>query len=177
MPTDVRRVCPTGVLRDSHENPYFRRSVRQVHVRRDLNMRCLKAALDLLRRAGISSVQDNTWFHRTVRNLNRLYRSGMLTCRFSCFRYGARPSFSWLMGLQRYRRNWFHPGPRKYFVDGAFSSRSAWLTEPYEDDGLNAGAGRPSSELERIVRKCVRRRRVTPRGARTRRAWRTKSGR
>ncbi len=148
---------PTGVLRDAHENPYFRRSFWSMHFKPRLNMRCLERCLELFREAGITSVGDNTWFYPTVWNLRKLYKRGDLTCRFSCWRYGQRPALSMFMGVGPYASQWYAKGPWKYFLDGAFSSRSAWLTEDYADDSGNSGLGNPSLEIEKILKPFARR--------------------
>ena len=148
---------PTGVLRDAHGSRFMRKNFWRSHYHRKTNLRYLTIALEQFRKVGLTSVQDNTWFFPTVRNLNRLKKAGHLTCRFSCWRYGQNRRFSLFMGVQKYDPLWFRRGPIKYLLDGAFSSRSAWLTEPYADDPNNSGTGRDRREIRKFLIPTVKR--------------------
>ena len=117
----------------------------------------LDGALALLARAGITSVQDNTWVPTTVWLLNEYRRAGKLTCRFSCWAYGNEPWMRPLMRLARYDRTWVRRGPWKYLMDGTFSTHTAWLLEPYAGEPDNFGKAKASGEsLAHIVRQAAR---------------------
>lgn len=99
----------------------------------------LDKTLCMFREAGITTVQDNSFSPPLVWNLREFRRDGHLTCRFSCWSYGARRNKGRRMGLVRYDPPWIRRGPWKYFIDGAFSTRNAWLTEPFLGDEGNCG--------------------------------------
>jgi len=153
---------PNGILRDRAAEPVHQARFADMHFNRTRHRALLDRALDELRCVGVTSVQDNTWVYTTVRLLNRLRRQGRLSCRFSCWSLGARPWLVRLMQLQRFDEYWVRRGPRKYFLDGTFSTRSAWLLEPYADEPNNCGKqGVTAGELERILSTAARRRRRT----------------
>lgn len=140
---------PTGVLRDVAIPALHDIRLRQLMSSPALRRQLMARSLELLRRAGITSVQDNTWNSTTVWTLNELRRRGELTCRFSCWTHGMRPWLSKSMPLARYDRQWVRRGPWKYFLDGTFSTRTAWLLEPYRDEPGNQG--RPAMTAERLA--------------------------
>jgi predicted amidohydrolase YtcJ len=124
----------------------------------------VRVALDRFARAGITSVQDNTWQPFTVWHLRTLKKRGELTARFSCWPFGHYPFLERAMDFAPYDRLWIRRGPVKYIVDGAFSPHTAWLLAPYENEPGNTGKVviRPEF-LKRIVRKAARRCRQAPR--------------
>ena len=139
---------PTGVLRDtamgsSTYGKYIAKILSPTSHRK-----LMVKALDICRRAGITSVQDNTWEPFTVRLLRKLGSEGALTCRFSCWSQG--DSFlETLFDLFAFFRGgglWVRQGPVKYFADGAFSTRTGWLFEEYADEPGNTGSPRYSPE-------------------------------
>jgi predicted amidohydrolase YtcJ len=151
---------PTGILRDSAAEPVHRSRFATMHFDRARHRELLDRALAELRRAGITSVQDNTWVYTTVARLRRLRRRGELTCRFSCWFYGMIPWMALLMRLQRFDRRYVRRGPWKYLLDGTFSTRTAWLLEPYAGEPENYGhAAEILGGLERILLRMARRRR------------------
>jgi len=151
---------PTGILRNEAIYPLHLKRMRRHMFDRRLRERLLNACLDLLRQAGVTSVQDNTWVPTTVWTLNEFRRRGLLTCRFTCWAYGNDPLMRPLMGLARYDRRWVRRGPWKYLMDGTFSTHTAWLLEPYAGEPANLGTpNRPPADLVRIVRAAVRARR------------------
>ena len=69
------------------------------------------------------------------------------------------PPLDFWLSHKRFEPDWYMRGPRKQFIDGAFSSRTAWLSEPYADDPDSFGTGKSSEAIERWVRKATRQRR------------------
>lgn len=143
---------PTGILRDtamgSSQYLEYARSILDGDKHREI----LDKALDLYRRAGITSVQDNTWEPLTVRLLNRYKKEGRLTCRFTCWPYGQAKGAHYLLGLASFDDTWVRKGPWKYFADGAFSTRTGWMSEAYADEPGNLGEPRYTpEEIEEIV--------------------------
>ena len=149
---------PTGVLRDTAARPVHRLRMRRNAADPRLRRRFLDRALELFGREGLTSVQDNTWLPAAVRDLARLREEGGLTCRFSCWADGQRPFQARRMGWQSYDPLWVRRGPWKYFLDGTFSTRSAWMTEPYRGEPDNFGLSTlPVERLERALREAARR--------------------
>jgi predicted amidohydrolase YtcJ len=145
---------PTGVLRDVAIPKLHDIRLRQLMSSPVLRRRLMARSLELLRRAGVTSVQDNTWNATTVWTLNELRRRGELTCRFSCWTHGMRPWLARSMLLARYDRQWVRRGPWKYFLDGTFSTRTAWLLEPYRDEPANQGRAAMTAEgLDAVLRR------------------------
>jgi predicted amidohydrolase YtcJ len=130
---------PTGILRDGAAEPVHRSRFAAMHFDRDRHRQLLDRALSELRRVGVTSVQDNTWVYTTVALLRRLRRRGSLSCRFSCWFYGMIPWMAFLMQLQSYDRRYVRRGLWKYLLDGTFSTRTAWLLEPYAGEPDNCG--------------------------------------
>jgi predicted amidohydrolase YtcJ len=133
------RGVPTGILRDAAALPVHRARYWEMVLGRKTQRLILDRALGELRRAGITSIQDNTWFPTTVGLLNRYHRKGLLTVRVSCWFYGVMPGVAALMSLKRFDDSWVTRGLWKYFLDGTFSTRSAWLLESYAGEPENFG--------------------------------------
>lgn len=150
---------PTGIIREPTSNPKIRAFYFKRWTKREFIEPALRAALPALAKAGITSIQDNTWFPQALSVIRDLHTEGVLTCRFSCWPYGESRVMATLFRLRRFNRDWYDLGPTKFFLDGAFSSRSAWLTEPYADEPDNTGSGRDSETIERLLAREVRRRR------------------
>ena len=150
---------PTGIVREAMGNRYVRNQFRK----RSMDPAAIRSSLETilpdLARAGITSVQDNTWFRGAVRILGELKKSGGLTCRFSCFSRDEFPFAPTWFSFLSFDDDWYHRGPRKFFFDGAFSSRSAWLFEDYADDPGNSGAGKTAAEIYKALAPTARRRR------------------
>ena len=148
---------PTGVLRDTAFQAVHRKRFVDLHKNRRRLTRALERALAHYREFGITSVQDNTWMPQTIGALRKLHRKGRLTCRFSCWPYGVIPWVARLTDLRRFDGPWFHRGPWKYFLDGTFSTRTAWLLEPYPGEPENYG--RPvlkGEELDKVLRRAAK---------------------
>ena len=151
---------PTGILRDAATRPIHRKRFRRMHYNRRISQSLFESALNGLREAGITSVQDNTWYPTTVGLFNRYRKSGRLTCRISCWFFGVKPTMAHLMNLRSYDSLWVTQGPWKYFLDGTFSTRTAWLMEPYADEPENRGMRDDTFEkLEDLLTQAARHRR------------------
>lgn len=147
----------TGIVREL-SNPLIRRHFSSIFRKKELREPRLKAALERFRRLGITSVQDNTWYVQPVHSLAALQRRGELTARFSCWSDGRAPARIPLMRFARYDDTWVRRGPWKYFLDGSFTTRTAWLREPYEDEPQSTGAGMSADDLEKILDRLAARR-------------------
>ncbi len=147
---------PTGVLRELRDNPWLRRQFARRNTHRPTIRGYLLRILEEYRRLGITSVQDNTWFPRVLDVLAELRGQGRLTCRFSYWYRGEQPLQSRLMRLRRLDDPWLRPGPFKYFLDGTFSTRTAWLTEPYADEREHSGQGKDRRQIEALLEPHVR---------------------
>jgi len=151
---------PTGVLYDAAISRYHTRRFFRIHLNGKLSRRYLSLAIDQFRRHGITSVQDNTWIPTTVTHLNRMRRRGELTCRFTCWPYGPVPVMARLFQLWRFDRYWVRRGPWKYFVDGTFSTKTAWMTDAYAGEPDNFGTPVGTTEgFEGIVSRLAKKRR------------------
>lgn len=149
----------TGVVREVTTNSYLRKQFLSRMLNKKLIESALVNAFEEFRKAGLTSVQDNTWIFRTVTVLNTLAAAGKITARFSCWFFGQVPPLAFLMKFNRYDDQWYHRGPWKYFLDGTFTTRTAWLTEPYTDEQDNYGKGKGKSEILKILLPNVKRRR------------------
>jgi predicted amidohydrolase YtcJ len=149
----------TGIIREPFGAPGFRNLFQKRFTDPENMRRHLPQALAHLNRNGITSIQDNTWFPQVMDAYNELYAGGGLTVRLSCWFMG--DSGKLVAGMEEKS---FHPmylerGPLKYFLDGAFSSRTAWLTEPYAGEPDNYGAGVPADDIVGFLEPAVRARR------------------
>ena len=148
---------PTGILRDISSSRILRgRAFRMLHDPSCREPR-LRKALDSFRRAGITSVQDNTWKLPVARALARLRDRGELSCRVSCWSDGRSPFSEPLLRTVSYDRDMLRPGPVKYFLDGTFSTRTACLGEPYADDSGSGEVCTGPAAVETILRRLARR--------------------
>ena len=108
---------PTGILREMGETPFMQKHFQSLFFKKLLREPRIRRSLDEFRRVGITSIQDNTWFHPVLSTLHRLYRRRELTARVSCWSFGRVPSSLPFMKLGPYHGEWVHAGPRKYFLD------------------------------------------------------------
>ena len=148
---------PTGIVRESGRNRYLRQQRRKRTLTPENIRRSLKTILTGLARAGITTIQDNTWYRKPVAVLKELYKEGELTCRFSCWSRDGFPFHGAWMSMIGVDRDWIHTGPRKYFADGAFSSHSGWLFEEYTDEPGNSGSGKTADEIYHFLNNDIRR--------------------
>jgi predicted amidohydrolase YtcJ len=154
---------PTGVLREMRNNRWLKRQYIGRHTHVQTIRANLERALEEYRRLGITSVQDNTWYPRVLGALDDLRREGRLTTRFTWWYRGEMPLESALIKARRVAADdLLRPGPWKYFLDGTFSTRTAWLTAPYADEADHSGLGKDSAAIRRILEPHARSRR--PRG-------------
>jgi predicted amidohydrolase YtcJ len=139
---------PTGILKDKAAYPVHYKRFIQMNLRPKLRAELIDTALALFRENGMTSVQDNTWIPPTVSYFQRLKRRGALTARVSCWSRGE-PAWSriWLEH-KRYDPYWVRKGPRKFFIDGTFSTRTAMLEAPYRGEPENFGL--PAISPERL---------------------------
>jgi hypothetical protein len=115
--------------------------------------------MDLLAEVGVTTAHDNTWLPWKLGVIQKLHRDGVQKVRLSCWSPGfLRPLDAWF-SRKRFHSDWFARGARKYFLDGAFSSHSAWLTEPYADSPETTGSGLPAEQIARFVTRANRDRR------------------
>jgi predicted amidohydrolase YtcJ len=142
----------TGILREPYGHPGFQKINRRRQLDRAAMRRAVPNAFDILRRNGFTSVQDNTWFPATLHIYKALAETGGVTCRVSCWSLGALPlPLRYLFEHERLDGDLLRHGPRKYFLDGAFSSRTAFLTEPYADEADTVGKGKSVAEMVRMM--------------------------
>lgn len=130
---------PSGLLLDNAALWVHNIRFREMNNRPQVRRRLLDKALALFGEHGITSVQDNTWFPFTVGLFNRYRRRGKLSVRIACWSYGPRRWSAWLMERQPFDGEWVHLGPEKHFVDGTFSTKTAWLEAPYHGEEENVG--------------------------------------
>lgn len=145
---------PTGILRDTAMGTSeYSKFISQILSPR-IHKKLIQKALTLYREAGITSVQDNTWEPFTVRLLKKYRDSQELSTRFTCWPMGNSPlyyAFSWFTSFDKIDY-WVKKGLVKYYADGAFSTRTAWLSQEYADEPGNFGSPRyTTQELEKIV--------------------------
>lgn len=145
---------PTGILRDTAMGTSeYGKFIKQI-LSPSLHKKLITKALTLYKEAGITSVQDNTWEPFTVRLLKKYRNSQELSTRFTCWPMGNSPlyyAFTWFASFDK-NDYWVRKGLVKYFADGAFSTRTAWLSQEYADEPGNFGSPRyTTQELETIV--------------------------
>jgi predicted amidohydrolase YtcJ len=141
---------PTGILKDTAAEPATSKGLMSISS--EQRLKATSKALELYRRAGITSVQDNTWDPRNIWALNDLRKQGKLTCRFSCWSIQERWYGNAVIRAATYTPDWVVAGPLKMFVDGAFSTKTGWMTKPYADDPNNYGSPRHTQqELDRAI--------------------------
>mgnify|MGYP006267552631 CR=1 FL=1 len=149
----------TGIIREPFGAPgvrdlFQKRFTDPAHMRRNL-----PKALHHLNENGVTSVQDNTWFPHVMDAYNELYETGALTVRLSCWSMGDSKKLVEGMKRKSFHPGYIDPGPLKFFLDGAFSSRTAWLTEPYEGEPANYGAGIPAEDIVAFLEPALQERR------------------
>lgn len=147
---------PTGVLRDTAMGSSQDEKFIKLLFNSEKHKKVMDRILNLYREAGICSVQDNTWEPFTVRFLQEYSAKGDLTCRFDTWAQGGTYLFDIFNTLTSFDENdeWVRNGPVKYFADGAFSTRTAWMNEPFNNEPDNYGKPRHTTkELEEIVMK------------------------
>jgi len=141
---------PTGILKDRATEPVYAAALTGISGEK--RRQAILKALELYRGAGITSVQDNTYDPRVVWLLAGLKNEGNLTCRFTCWAMAEYWYGSAMMKAARYDPSWIKLGPVKIFSDGAFSTKTAWMSVAYAGEPGNYGIPRHSKkELDLIV--------------------------
>lgn len=142
----------TGILRELPAEKslgvIFRDALRSV----PRQVEAIREAVRAFNRAGITSVQDNTWFGSSVRAFRRLHRRDELDVRVQCWEGGPIPVTRATTMLQRYNADWYARGPVKFFLDGTYSSRTAYLSEDYATDP-GRGKGLSTDAIYRFLRR------------------------
>ncbi|TAL35496.1 MAG: amidohydrolase [Spirochaetes bacterium] len=143
---------PTGVLRDEAMGSSAYGDFLKALLSDERHRAIIDKALQLYRENGITSVQDNTWEPFTNRLLYRYDFAGTLTTRFDCWAQGDSVLHTLFNWFAKFDDPWVTRGPVKYFSDGAFSTRTGWLTAPYADEPGNYGSPRYTpEELTKII--------------------------
>jgi predicted amidohydrolase YtcJ len=149
---------PTGILREVTDNSVTQRHFFQMFLKRALCEPRVRHSLGELRKLGITSVQDNSWFRPVLSTLNKLRKTGELSARVSCWAYGRVPASVPLMNLGPYAKGWIRKGPRKFFLDGTFTTRTAWMDEAYPGFPNDHGMGFDPAWLKTVLEQLVRER-------------------
>jgi predicted amidohydrolase YtcJ len=148
---------PTGILKERAVYPIHHRKLIETNLKEKLRSRLVEKAMTLFRENGITSIQDNTWIPFTVNHYRRLHKNGALTARVSCWSHGRLNWARFWLEHMRFDPLWVRKGPRKFFLDGTFSTRTALLTEPYRGEAHNYGLPSITPEgLHHIVRSAIR---------------------
>jgi predicted amidohydrolase YtcJ len=145
---------PTGILRDTAMGSVQDDKYIGIILDSDRHKKIISKIFDLYARAGITSVQDNTWVPVTARLFQEINAANELKCRVSSWSQGGTallPAFNLLTSFGK-DDPWVHHDIIKFFADGAFSTRTAWLYEPYADETKNYGKPRYTpAEMDGIV--------------------------
>lgn len=150
---------PTGILREAASSRIHAARMHMINRDRARLDKCLMRAQERFLENGITSVGDNTWYPPSARALARLRREGRLRFRVSTWSLGNDRKSRLGMNFVRYDRHYVRRGAEKYFLDGAFSTHTALLLEPYYGEKDNWGTtvlGPP--RLDKVLRSLNRRR-------------------
>jgi hypothetical protein len=148
---------PTGILKERAVYPIHHRKLIETNLKEKLRSRLVEKAMTLFRENGITSIQDNTWMPFTVSHYRRLHKKGELTARVSCWSHGRLKWARFWLEHMRFDPLWVRKGPRKFFLDGTFSTRTAMLTAPYPGEADNYGLPSITPEaLHHVVRTAIR---------------------
>lgn len=146
----------SGVVREPAQAPRAKR----FYLQRDLDRKTIRAdlieAMKQVSSVGITTAHDNTWFPWTLSIIGDLHREGQMPVRLSCWSPGFILPFDLWFSAKNFNPDWYRRGPRKYFLDGAFSSHSAWLSEPYADLPDTRGRGTPAQKIAGYLRRANR---------------------
>jgi predicted amidohydrolase YtcJ len=145
-----------GILREPGMCPGMRKVWFKLLRDKEAVRENLPLALVQLARHGITSAQDNTWFPWYLDAIARVHRNGNLTVRLSCWSFGFFTPLDIWFGLKRFNSDWYARGPRKLGLDGAFSSHTAWLNEPYADQPDTVGSGKSVDQITPKLKRATR---------------------
>lgn len=148
---------PTGIIKDIINSFLYKWFISRL-ISISTNRKNIVIAQNECAKYGITSVQDNTWSFTAMMVIRKLYRKGKLSVRMSCWSHGESALFRYLFNLQRFNNSWFRKGPVKFFIDGTFSARTAWLKEPYAGSDENCGKGKTKEKIIKILEKEIKRR-------------------
>ncbi len=142
----------TGIVREPYGHGKYRKLFRRRQFDPERIMAGIPAALKVLSSYGFTSVQDNTWAMAGLKAYRELRSSEKLNMRVSCWSLGdlSRP-LRYQFEHAKFDPDWYHLGPRKFFLDGAFSSRTAYLMDPYEDNPGTIGKGMSMEEIRHLM--------------------------
>lgn len=146
----------TGILREPAYAPGYRKLLIRQSRDQKATLEAMKSGMELLTSLGITSCGDNTWYPWHVDRLADLYHRGEQSVRVNSWSWGARRTWDWLFSHKPFRDEWSERGPHKFFADGAFSSYTAWLSEPYSDRPETSGSGIPADEMVRFIDRLTR---------------------
>jgi predicted amidohydrolase YtcJ len=147
----------TGILTDDAVRPIHQRRFREAMRSFTSAAPQLSVALEKLAAVGVTSVGDNTWLPAAAGYYNRFRAEGRLTVRVNCWSYGELWYGEPLMRLRRFDREWVTRGAVKLFLDGTFSTRTAWLVGGYPDEPEHLGTATHRQEwLERTIGRYAR---------------------
>jgi predicted amidohydrolase YtcJ len=146
----------TGVLREPAYAPGYRRLLIRQSRNQQATLEAMKDGMELLTTLGITSCADNVWYPWHVDRLADLYHRGEQTVRVNAWSWGARRGWDWMFSQKAFRDEWYERGAHKFFADGAFSSYTAWLSEPYADKPETSGSGMSSEEMVPFIRRLTR---------------------
>lgn len=151
-----RQGKPIGIVHEIENNNYISSLYIKKLLNRKQSRKNITAVLDKCAQFGITSVQDNTWSFTAIKIFRQLLKNKKLKTRVSCWAYGAVPIFRIPFNMQRFNPHWYSKGPVKFFIDGTFSAKTAWLNEAYAQSGNNYGAGIDKNEMKRILDKEIK---------------------
>jgi len=135
---------PTGILREGASRVIHEMRLHDIHRSRHMVDSLLRTAQAAFVEHGITSVGDNTWYAGSALGFTRLRDRGELRTRVSAWSRRSLPYHAARMAFAPYDRELVRRGPVKDFLDGAFSSYSALLLDPYA--GNSAEHGTPHIE-------------------------------
>ncbi|MCG8572261.1 MAG: amidohydrolase [Spirochaetes bacterium] len=147
---------PTGLLFDRAAHPITRKKFKRMHSKKSITKKHLEIALTHFAQNGITSVQDNTWYPITIKILNQYVEEKKLTCRFSCWSNDLVYPYYLFKRVTDFDKFWVREGIMKYFFDGTFSTRTAWLKQEYADDPANYGMPvMKTQQVEKALKKSL----------------------
>jgi predicted amidohydrolase YtcJ len=118
--------------------------ILQKRKQHDIHMaKSIHKAVEYYQSCGTTSVQDNTWDPEVYRYLSQMIRGIDITS----WAKGEDPeSVSSITHGSAASEN-ISTGPLKFFLDGAFYNKTAWLSEPYNNTENWYGQGLPSADI------------------------------
>ncbi|MFW6211259.1 MAG: amidohydrolase [Spirochaetota bacterium] len=140
-----------GTLREPAYAPGYKAWLESESKNPERTLAHLEAAMRLFARLGITSVGDNTWYPWHLEAIAQLARERRLTVRVTSWSRGDLPDLEAEFDAHEYEGRWHRRGLSKFFLDGAFSTYTAWLSEPYADRPDTRGSGMDPEAIERFL--------------------------